>query len=104
MSIDQNIENVSANIQQIALSLVGERFSSRLYEDEKTLRFDGFSGRVIVNLDGHGLTITESRSDVVVYSTFIGTPCSPERALQVAGNVCDELLCLYQQAVLAGVM
>ena len=104
MSIDQDIENVSANIQQIALSLVGERFSSRLHENENTLRFDGFAGRVIVSLDGNGLTITESRSDVVVYSTLIGTPCCPKRALQVAGNVCDELLCLYQQAVLTGVM
>jgi hypothetical protein len=104
MSIDQDIESVSVNIQQIALSLVGERFSSRLQENENTLRFDGFAGRVIVSLDGNGLTITESRSDVVIYSTFIGTPCCPERALQVAGNVCNELLCLYQQAVLTGAM
>lgn len=100
MNAQRALVNISENIRQVAISMSGRLPNARMQEKGGVLRFDGFSGSAVVDLLGDEITVLEPRSACVVYSTLIDLENDGEKAIKVAGRVCDEMLSIYRQQVM----
>lgn len=97
MSAQQALSTLSENIRQVAIGLSGGLQTVRMHEKGGVFRFTGFSGSAVVDLAGDGLTVLEPQSEAVVYSTLLDASGNDERAVRIAGRVCDEMLTVYRQ-------
>jgi len=100
MNAQRALVNISENIRQVAISMSGRMPNARMQEKDGVLRFDGFAGSVVVDLLGAEVTVLEPRSTTVVYSSLIDLESDGEKAIEVAGRVCVEMLTICRQHVL----
>lgn len=99
MNAQRALVNISENIRQMAISMSGRMPNARMQEKDGVLRFDGFAGSVVVDLLGLEVTVLEPRSTTVVYSSLIDLESDGEKAVEVAGRVCAEMLTICRQQV-----
>ncbi|MBD8089193.1 hypothetical protein IFT48_04300 [Pseudomonas fluorescens] len=100
MNAQRALVDISENIRQVAISMSGKKPNARMQERDGVFRFEGFSGSALVDLVGDSITLLEPRSTLVVYSSLIDLEDDGEKALLVAGRVCDEMISIYRQQVM----
>ncbi|WP_410951204.1 hypothetical protein [Pseudomonas sp. S1(2024)] len=93
----QDFEQLVHILQRRAHRLCSTVKGARIQAATSTLRFDGFAGSVLVSRDGSGITVTQPRSDVVVFSTYLSEHPVTEQGAQLCRALVNEITALLRE-------
>jgi len=97
MGEGQDFEQLVHVLQRRAHRLCSTVKGARIQAAASTLRFDGFAGTVVVSRDGSGITVTQPRSDVVVFSTYLAEHPVTEQGVQVCRALVREITAMLRE-------
>ncbi|MDT8925036.1 hypothetical protein RBE51_19795 [Pseudomonas taiwanensis] len=93
----QNFEQLVHILQRRARRLCITVKGARIHAAARALRFDGFAGTVLVSRDGSSITVTQPRSDVVVFSTYLGENPVTEQGVQLCRALVHEITSILRE-------
>lgn len=70
---------------------------ARIQTAASALRFDGFSGTVVVSCDGSCITVIEPRSDVVVFSTYVSEHQVTDKGVHLCRALVREITAILRE-------